>query len=139
MPSTAVKNEAARKTRTRPPKAVNGATSTAAKLRANKVPAIAETETQKANREAGEQHDRKVADLARARAAGKPVRAVKGGIIPTKAAGAKPATKEAVTLAGAKACSKCGEVKPFAEFSRNVTHGDGMQSRCKECLATKKA
>lgn len=32
-----------------------------------------------------------------------------------------------------KACSRCREIKPLSEFSRNRTHRDGYQSECKVC------
>lgn len=35
----------------------------------------------------------------------------------------------------AKACSKCGEVKPSAEFQRRKASADGLQTSCKACAA----
>lgn len=32
-----------------------------------------------------------------------------------------------------KTCTRCGETKPVAEFHRNRTRRDGLQSRCKVC------
>ena len=34
---------------------------------------------------------------------------------------------------GTKLCHGCGERKPTAEFARNATKADGLQSRCKPC------
>ena len=34
---------------------------------------------------------------------------------------------------GYKRCSKCGEVKPVGEFSRNKSTKDRLRSECKEC------
>lgn len=36
-------------------------------------------------------------------------------------------------MEGAKACSKCGEMKPLSEFSKQTSAKDGRQSECKEC------
>lgn len=33
-----------------------------------------------------------------------------------------------------KRCSKCGEVKPFSEFSRQSRNKDGYEGRCKDCI-----
>ena len=32
-----------------------------------------------------------------------------------------------------KRCSKCGETKPLAEFSKDKSRRDGLDCRCKEC------
>lgn len=34
-----------------------------------------------------------------------------------------------------KACTKCGEVKPIAEFSKRKAKKDGLQPRCKHCAS----
>jgi len=33
-----------------------------------------------------------------------------------------------------KRCSKCGEIKPVSEFSKNKSKKDGLQDWCKTCL-----
>lgn len=38
-----------------------------------------------------------------------------------------------------KTCSKCGETKPLAEFSKNASKRDGLQSKCKACDAVSRA
>lgn len=37
----------------------------------------------------------------------------------------------------AKTCPGCGYIKPLSSFSTNRTKGDGVQSRCKLCNATR--
>ena len=34
-----------------------------------------------------------------------------------------------------KKCTKCGEVKPLDEFSKNSRNNDGLNYRCRECDA----
>lgn len=36
---------------------------------------------------------------------------------------------------GHKLCLKCGEVKPWSDWHRNVTASDGLSTRCKACRA----
>ena len=36
-------------------------------------------------------------------------------------------------MEGAKACSKCGEMKPLSEFNKETRAKDGRRSPCKEC------
>jgi 5-methylcytosine-specific restriction endonuclease McrA len=36
-----------------------------------------------------------------------------------------------------KACTKCGVVKPMAEFPKNIRHRDGKDSACLACLAAR--
>jgi hypothetical protein len=45
----------------------------------------------------------------------------------------KAAELAAKMALGEKACTKCGEVKPFAEFHRDPRATDGMYSHCKAC------
>lgn len=40
-----------------------------------------------------------------------------------------------MTVAVAKACSKCGLDKPLEAFSKNRTKKDGLQTWCKECFS----
>lgn len=39
---------------------------------------------------------------------------------------------------GMKRCTKCGEVKPVSEFSRNKSNKDGLEWWCKSCRAKNK-
>lgn len=34
-----------------------------------------------------------------------------------------------------KTCTKCHEVKPVTEFSKDASHQDGLRSRCKDCMS----
>lgn len=38
-----------------------------------------------------------------------------------------------VGMEATKQCSKCREVKPLSEFSKDTTKRDGHSSRCKRC------
>ena len=37
-----------------------------------------------------------------------------------------------------KTCSKCSEVKETSEFYKDITHGDGFSSHCKQCFDNRK-
>lgn len=41
----------------------------------------------------------------------------------------------ASAVADGKRCPKCGTVKPKADFSRNRHKADGLQARCRDCVA----
>ena len=34
-----------------------------------------------------------------------------------------------------KKCIKCGEVKPFSEFHKDKSRADGLNNKCKKCVA----
>lgn len=36
-------------------------------------------------------------------------------------------------MEGAKACSRCGEMKPHSEFYKNASKKHGLQGECKKC------
>jgi len=38
-----------------------------------------------------------------------------------------------------KACTKCGQIKPFSEFGNHAGHKDGKSSRCLECDRIRRA
>jgi hypothetical protein len=45
-----------------------------------------------------------------------------------------PSVRNATAPTGTeKKCSKCGEIKPLTEFSKNRRNKDGLSSKCKEC------
>ena len=39
------------------------------------------------------------------------------------------------TMTATKSCTKCGEVKPLEVFGTDPSRKDGLQYRCRECLA----
>ena len=42
-------------------------------------------------------------------------------------------------MTGAKACSRCGEIKPLTEYGNHAKSKDGLQQQCKPCRAASRA